>query len=429
MNRGPPGGLRLFSSSVIRNLSRSEEIFAETECFVGLGAHLQGPIDADALSAAFDALLEAHPVLGGHLEQGADGRHQIAVDDLLHRGIEVVEIDDPGAEGPPVHLDQSESLIHLRLTVCGGNAQPTLYVHHGIADGHHEFRLVEEMFSYYTDLVCTGRTGPVTVRSAPEPLEAVLAQRGIHKQQRSGLERFMPAVFAYDLPPSRRAASNVKPASPMRVPMAACQMSERETQDLIAFGRAHRIGLNGVLSGVLLLAEWRLRGRTNIPVPYVYPVDLRYILSPPLSATACTNPLGVGTYLAEIDHSTDVVGLARDIVETFRADVAEGVVQQSLLHYSPQYVGNLPGLPDIVMLTDGGMVPPIPMPPGLEVTATHDELFFAVDAGIDMYLSNVFAGQLVVEYHTHAPAPENTIAEIHSLLRTIAEQQAATGVN
>jgi hypothetical protein len=137
----------------------------------------------------------------------------------------------------------------------------------------------------------------------------------------------------------------------------------------------------------------------------------------------------VATYLAEIDHNTDVVSLARDIVDTFRADVADGVVQQSLLHYSPQYVGNLPGLPDIVMLTDGGMVPPVRTPPGLELTATHDELFFAVDAGIDMYLSNVFAGKLVVEYHTHAPVPETLIEEIHSLLRSIAEQHAATGVS
>jgi phenolphthiocerol/phthiocerol/phthiodiolone dimycocerosyl transferase len=418
----------MFTSSVIRKLSRSEEIFAETECFVGLGAHLQGPVDADALSDAFDALLEAHPVLGGHLERSPDGRHEIAVDDLLHPGIEVIQNDDP-AEVPPVHLDQSESLIHMRLTLSGEDAQPTLYVHHGIADGHHEFRLVEEMFSYYTDLVCNGRIGPVTVQPAPEPLEAVLAQRGIQKQQRSGLERFMPAVFAYDLPPSRRAASDVKPASPVRVPMAACQLSERETQDLIAFGRANKVGLNGLLSGVLLLAEWQLRGKTNIPLPYVYPVDLRYVLSPPLSATACTNPLGIATYLAEIDHNTDVISLARDIVETFRTDVAEGVVQQSLLHYSPQYVGNLPGLPDIVMLTDGGMVPALRTPPGVELTAAHDELFFAVSAGIDMYLSKVFAGHLMIEYHTHAPAPEKLIEEIHSLLRSIAEQHAATGVN
>ena len=67
----------MFPSSVIRKLARSEEMFAETHNFVGLGAHVKGPIDIDALSAAFDALLEAHPVLGGHLERGPDGRHQI----------------------------------------------------------------------------------------------------------------------------------------------------------------------------------------------------------------------------------------------------------------------------------------------------------------------------------------------------------------
>ena len=419
----------MFSSSVIRNLSRSEEIFAETESFVGLGADVKGPIDADALSAAFDALLEAHPVLGGHLERGPDGRHQFAVDDLLHPGIEVVELDDPAAESPPVRLNQSESLIQLRLIMRGREAQLTLYVHHSLADGHHEFSLVEEMFSYYTDLVCTGSIPPVSVQPAPDPLEVVLAQRGIEKQKRSGLERFMPAIFAYDLPPSRRTAADVKPGLPVRVPMAKCQMSERETQDLIAFSHAHRLNFNGLLSAVVLMAEWQLRGRTNIPVPYLYPVDLRYVLSPPLSATACTNPLGLATYLAEIDHDTDVVSLGRDIVETFRADLSDGVIQQSLLHFSPQYVGNPPGLPDFVMMTDSGMVPPVRTPPGVELTATHDELFFAVNAGIDMYLSKIFAGQLVIEYHTHAPAPEKSTEAIHSLLCTVAEQHAATGIS
>ncbi|MGH3563645.1 MAG: phthiocerol/phthiodiolone dimycocerosyl transferase family protein [Mycobacterium sp.] len=418
----------MFSSSVIRKLSRSEEIFAETSNFVGLGAHVRGSIDVDALSAAFDALLEAHPVLGGHLERSPDGRYQIAVDDLLHPGIDVVELDGPAAESPPVHLNQSESLIHLQLPMGGGEAQPTLYVHHSLADGNHQFSLVEEMFSYYTDLVCTGKIRSVTVQPAPDPLEVVLAERGIQKQRRSGLERFMPAVFAYDLPPSRRTATDVKPASPMRVPRAECQMSERETRDLIAFSRAHRIGLNGLLSAVVLLAEWQLRGKTNIPLPYVYPVNLRYVLSPPVSATACTNPVGVATYLAEVDHNSTVVSLARDIVETFRADLSEGVVQQSLLHFSPQYVGNLAGLPDVVMLTDNGVVPPIRTPPDVELTASRGQLFFAVNAGIDMYVSMVFADRLVVEYHTHAPAPEKSIDAIHSLLCAVAEQHAATGV-
>lgn len=420
----------MFSSSVIRKLSRSEEMFAETHSFVGLGAQVSGPIDVDALSAAFEALLEAHPVLGGHLERDLDGRHQIVVDDLAHPGIEVVRMDAPTAESPPVRLDQGEALIHLRLTMRGDDVGLTLYIHHGLADGHHEFSLVEEMFSYYTDVVCTGEIGPVTVQPAPDPLEAVLADRDIRKQQRSGLERFVPAMFVYDaLPPSRRAATDVKPTSPLRVPVARCHLSECETAQLIAFGRANRLGLNGLLAAIVLLAEWELRGKTNIPVPYIYPVDLRYVLSPPVSATACTNPVGVATYLAEIDHNTTVLDLAHGIVETFRADLSAGVIQQSLLHFSPQYVGNPPGLPDVVMLTDNGPVPPVRTPPGMELTATYGELFFAVSAGIDMYVSKIFAGQLVVEYHTHAPSPEKSIQAIHALLRSVAEQQTAAGVS
>lgn len=403
-------------------------MFAETQSFVGLGAVLRGPIDAEALADAFDALLEAHPVLGGHLECDADGRHHLAVDDLEHPGIEVIELDGPDAEGPPIHLDQSESLVQLRLTMRGDEAQPTLYVHHSLADGHHEFSLIEELFSYYTDLVCNGSLGQITVEPTPEPLEAVLAERGIVKQQRSGLERFWPALFAYDLPPSRRSETDVKTASPMPVPKASCRLGEDETHALIKFGRAHRLGLNGLISAVVLMAEWRLRGRMNIPVPYIYPVDLRYFLTPPVSATGCTNPMGVGTYMAEIDHDTGVVDLARDIADTFRADLSEGVVQQSLLHFSPQYVGNPPGLPDIVMLTDNGPVPPMRTPPGVELTATRGELFFAVTSGIDMYMSKIFAGQLMVEYYTHAPEPEKNTREIHSLLSGIAEQHATSGI-
>ena len=59
-----------------------------------------------------------------------------------------------------------------------------------------------------------------------------------------------------------------------------------------------------MISAVLLLAEWQLRGTPNIPVPYIYTVGLRYFLSPPVSATGCTNPVGSATYLAEIDHKT-----------------------------------------------------------------------------------------------------------------------------
>jgi phenolphthiocerol/phthiocerol/phthiodiolone dimycocerosyl transferase len=419
----------VFPSSVIRKLANSEEMLAETHNFVGLGAHVKGPIDIDALSAAYDALLEAHPVLTARLERDADGRHQIVADDLLPAGVDVVTLDGPAAEPPPLRFDQSESLAHLRVAIRDGQAQPTLYVHHSLADGHHMYSLIEELLSYYTDLVCTGSIRPVSIQPAPEPIETVLAKRGIHKQKRSGVERFMPAMFAYDLPPSRRADTGVKPASPVRVPMVSCQLSERHTESIVALCRARGLGLTALLSAVVLSAEWKLRGTPNIPVPLIYTVDLRYFLSPPVSATGCTNPVGLATYLAEIDRTTSVVGLARDIAETFRADLSDGVIQQSRLHFSPQYVGNAPGLPDVVLLSDNGLVPPMRTPPDVELTSTHGELFFAVSAGIEIYFTQIFAGRLTVEYHSHGPAPERSIEAIRSLLCTIADQHAATGVN
>ncbi len=419
----------MFPSSVIRTLANSEEMLAETHNFVGLAAHLKGPVDIDALATAYDALLEAHPVLTAHLERGQDGRHQIVTDDFLPPELQVVELDDPAAQSPPLHLDQSEALVHLRVTIRDGQAHPTLYVHHSLADGHHMFSLIEELLSYYTDLVSTGSIRAVTVQPAPEPIEAVLAERGIHKQKRSGIERFMPAMFAYDLPPSRRAAMGDKPPHPVRVPMESCRLSERHTDSIVALCRTNGFGLTAMLSAVVLLAEWQLRGTPNIPVPFIYTVDLRYFLTPPVSATGCTNPVGLATYLAEIDRKTSVVDLARDIAETFRSDLSDGVIQQSRLHFSPQYVGNAPGLPDVVLLSDDGLVPPVRTPPDLEVISTHGELYFAVSAGIEIYITQIFGGHLNVEYHSHGPAPERTIETIRSLLCAIAEQHAATEVS
>lgn len=398
-------------------------MFAETQNFVGLGAHLDGPIDIDALSEAFDLLLQAHPVLGGHLEKGPDGRYEIVLDDLLHPGIEVIELDGDAA-APEPFFDQSELLVALRVIVRDGQAQPTLYIHHSLADGHHQFSLVEELFSTYTDLVTGGTPKQVIVHPAPDPMEKVLADRGVEKKGRSGLERMLGAMFAYELPPSRRAASESNPALPQRVPMVSCTLSAKETERIIAFCRANKLGLNSLLSAVVLMAEWKVRGTPNIPVPYVYPVDLRYLLSPPVSATGCTNPVGIATYLAEIQSDTDIVDLARDINDTFKKDIAEGVIQQSFLHFSPQYVGNPPGLPDVVMFTDNGIVPPMPTPPGVSFTGSHGELYFAVGAGIEIYTSKIFAERLMIEYHSHGPEPETRVAAIESLLREVAARSA-----
>ncbi|HET7074736.1 MAG TPA: acyltransferase, partial [Mycobacterium sp.] len=133
----------MFPGTVIRKLAGSEEVFAHNETFFALGVDMTGPVDISAMSEAFDALLQAHPIFAGCLAPSADGRHQIVADDLLHPGIWLVG--SSGSSTAAMQLDQNQSLLNLRLKVDGERSELTLYAHHALADAHHVFGLLEEL--------------------------------------------------------------------------------------------------------------------------------------------------------------------------------------------------------------------------------------------------------------------------------------------
>jgi hypothetical protein len=371
-------------------------------------------VDVGAMSQAFDMLLQTHPAHAGHLDQpGADGRHQIMVDDYEHQGMWLEKLGEPTVQRLP---DQSEALLNLRLRTGTDHSELTLYTHHALADAHHQFALLEKLFGWYTDIVSGVGVGPVATEPIPESLEAVLSDRGIERLQRFGLERYLPAMFAYELPPSNRNAGAAGPRS-TRVPSATCRLSRQETRDLLDVCADRRVSLNAMVAAAILMAEWTIRDTPHLPIPYMYPVDLRFFLTPPVGATQATNPVGMAMYLAEITPKTELLDLARDIVEAFRADLADGVIQQSFLHFGSQYEGNPPGLPDVVMTTDGGELPPLRTPPDLTVEQYDVEVRFAsASAGVDMYTASTYDGRLVIGYHSHGPAPDRHVREIHDLL-------------
>jgi hypothetical protein len=368
------------------------------------------------MSVAFDALLESHPTLAGHLEKGSDGRHHIVTDDLLHPGIWVGSPESSGTD-----LDPSVSLANLFVKPVDGRTEVTLYVHHSLADGHHQAALLFELFSRYTNVVSTGSAGRVSFEPAPQSLETVLEQRGIPKNQRSGLERFMPAMFAYELPPPRRTEQIGNPTKPVPAPTVRGRLTKDETTAVVDFGRAHRLFLNPLVSAAVLLAEWRLRGTPEIPIPYVYVVDLRMLVDPPVSAMEATDPLGMATYLAHINSDTTVVELARDIAENLAKDVSDGVVQTSMLHFKPQYDEGPRGLPDVVSSTNLGRTPPLPTPPDLHVDDWRTTIFRASRI-VDMYTVGVFGEHLAVEHHTYAAAPQRSVDLVLEILRDSARE-------
>ncbi|OIN77962.1 phthiocerol/phthiodiolone dimycocerosyl transferase [Mycobacterium malmoense] len=406
----------MFPGSVIRKLARSEEVFAVNETYFAFTVHVDGPVDIDAMSDAFDALLQRYPIFAGRLEKADDGRYQIVAEDFLHPGIWVVDEGSGASKTDAVRLDQRQALLNLRLTIAGGRTEVTLYTHHSLADAHHAFTLLEELFSLYTNVVTTGDPGPVTPQPAPESLELLLEQRGVTKQQRSGLERFFPVMFAYDLPTAEMPPMASNSGSIQPIPVTRIRLTEQETSDLVEFGLANRLSLNSVVAAAILLAEWQLRNTPHVPVPYIYPVDLRYLLSPPVSTTGSTLPVGVATYLAEIGPETDLVDLARGIVDAFRADLSDGVIQQSPLHFNLQYQGTPRGLPPIVLCTDTGSIPALRTPPGVQADDFESELHFPTRAPVDLYSCGTFANRLFLEHHAHLPGREKSLEAIHSLL-------------
>ena len=129
----------MFGATPIRYLSPSEEFYAQAENFIGLTLTLRGALDVGAMSEAFDTLLRVHPAHAGHLERDADGRHQIMVDDYEHEGIWLQKPgDEPGGRLP----SQTEALLNLRIRLGEDRSTLTLYTHHALADGHHQFALI-----------------------------------------------------------------------------------------------------------------------------------------------------------------------------------------------------------------------------------------------------------------------------------------------
>lgn len=411
----------MFPGSVIRKLAHSEKAYAQYEVFTAITVQLRGVLDVDAMSEAFDALVEAHPILASHIEQSSDGSWQLVADDLLHSGIWIVDGNNgtPSGNTAGIRLDQSLALFNLRLTLGDGASDLTMYFHHSLADGHHGLALLDELFSRYTDVVINGDPGSVIPHPAPLSMEAMLQQRHVKRLGLTGVERFMPVMFAYDLPASVKPTLVATRGAPQAVPVARVRFTKQETADLAEFCRENRVSVNTVVAAAILMTEWRLRKTPHIPIPYVYPVNLRYFLNPPVNPTDATNLVGVATYLAEIGPDTDILDLATDIGATFRADLADGVIQQSALNFGVAFEGTPPGLPPLVFCTDVSSISAVRFPEGIELENFAGQFHCSITVPLDFYGCGLSGERLVIENHGHAPSPKEPLEAIHSILCSI----------
>lgn len=355
---------------VVRVLDPSEQRFVRHATFTGRSVTVLGELDAAGLGAAFAALQRRFPILVCRIVEDAEENGiLLRPGDIEAVGAWVSFGDPDEVRVPAESMDPGDQLAYLDVVLAEEDrARVTLFVHHSVADAGHCVELFARLWSYYTDYVETGKiavqadsaTGGVT-GEYPVSLEALLAQRDIRRARRSGLEPVTrPLVAADSVSGSER--SEAAPASLARP--ARIQLDTVATARVLDLARAHAVSVNGLVTAAVLRAYADLSGADSVSC--VYPVDLRRRLDPPVEAVAGTNLSGLAAFRADAADTENLVVLARRIGTSLHDDLAEGVIEQSVLHF-PDFFGphRIHSTAGHIALTNTGTVPTFRAPAGV----------------------------------------------------------------
>ncbi|MEV4156575.1 acyltransferase [Nocardia salmonicida] len=360
---------------VVRVLDPSEQRFVRHATFTGRSVTVLGELDAAGLGAAFAALQRRFPILVCRIVEDAEENGiLLRPGDIEAVGAWVSFGDPDEVRVPAESMDPGAQLAYLDVVLAEEDrARVTLFVHHSVADAGHCVELLARLWGYYTDYVETGKIAveadPATAvaesatgaREYPASLEALLAQRDIRRARRSGLEPVTrPLVVADSVSEVER--SEAAPASLARP--ARIQLDTVATARVLDLARAHAVSVNGLVTAAVLRAYADLSGADSVSC--VYPVDLRRRLDPPVAAVAGTNLSGLAAFRADAADTEDLVVLARRIGTRLHNDLAEGVIEQSVLHF-PDFFGphRIHSTAGHIALTNTGTVPTFRAPDGV----------------------------------------------------------------
>ncbi|MFC9895284.1 acyltransferase [Nocardia sp. NPDC127579] len=348
----------------VRVLAPSEQRFVRHGTYTGRSVLVAGELDIDALCTAFAALRRAYPVLACRIGADADGVGYLLRPGAASTGAWIRTGSIEQVRLPEHTVDPGVQLAYLDVVAGAGGVRVTLYAHHSVADAGHCVQLLIRLWEFYTDRVSPEAVEP---QDLPCSLEDIAAERGIVRGAVSGLEELTVA-----LPPD----AGVPPLDPVTPAPPRIASPQRVVFDIATTARivelGHRPGMsvNGLVTAALLRAyASETEPDTAVSVRCLYPVDLRARFDPAVPRAAGTNMGGLTAFAADTDLADDGSALAHQISARLHHQLAEGTVQQSVLHF-PDYYGahRIHGLASHVALTNTGRIPDFRMPPELRLT-------------------------------------------------------------
>ncbi|MCS3781638.1 phthiocerol/phthiodiolone dimycocerosyl transferase family protein [Tsukamurella ocularis] len=298
-------------TTTLRPLASSEIGFVgphPTTCAFELT--VRGPLDSDALTDALAALRAEYPALDAAVAPAGDGYAFVAPAGGATR--------TDGPEAPLV--DPATALARLHVTSFDDRHRVALAVNHALADGTHLYALLRRLWSHYTALVRTGATDIGAPQPFPGSAQRVLADLDVPKVS-TGRARLDGARWYGSAPVlGPRGDDAVLPET------ISLRFSPETTAGLLA--AAEGIGLNALISGILLTAERAgFLGEdpaAPIRVGAMTLVDLRRRVRPLLDATEVTNFVGASYAAPELTSASDPAAVGDALARTVRRDVRGG---------------------------------------------------------------------------------------------------------
>ncbi|MET8778460.1 hypothetical protein ABZV58_25945 [Nocardia sp. NPDC004654] len=389
------------TASVIRPLAPSEQMFAFGEVFVGYSTRVSGRLDLSALSTAFDAVVRAYPILGARLEATGTGGHVLVASPGAAPEISVVD-GDPEQLLAGAKFDQSVAVGALCVVRDGDTASVTLVIHHSVADAYHSLAILGDLWSFYR-AAAEGRPLVAEVHPYPDPVEVLLAARGIEKFPTPAAAAPAPQSAAI---PAAPAPDDIAPGYPMPQ-TTRCRLSEEATARLVDLGHREQVTMHGLVSAAILLMEAEVRALPLTELMYLYSVDLRARVSPPIGLTDGTDVLGFANYVPSAEAGTTLIGLARGVCDTLRGAVASGFVQQTPLQIPDVAAAGPPKIPGMVVATNWGRVPQLPSQKDLRIDDFRSIFIAKPDRtgrrpAANTCVISTYDGRLSIEIH-HQP--------------------------
>ncbi|QIS02694.1 hypothetical protein F5X71_10500 [Nocardia brasiliensis] len=369
-------------------LGRIDHGFVPRKLTVSYVTVCVGAVDIALLRRAFGLLCRKYPMLCGTIEVAGDVCSLRVPED----GCAATAFVEGGVGDWLAPLDPACGLAELTIVRRGVRTEVVLRVSHAINDATMGFALLEHFWRTVTAL-STGGPHPDPTVIHPHSLEAAFRARSMR----------LPELAMAAMGPAHSVAASDTGVDAVFAPRPEQRitLSQGDTGALLARARASGTTLHALLSAAIVGAERAMSAETvggtaALPMIMFHLADLRAQLRPPASPDEITNALGFAPTVTACERTCDLSVLAKQVKAQIVAGVADGTALAVMLAAATAAAQGRPRTGAGNFITNWGVVPELPVPPGIEVV---DFRGFATSESVGWigYFVSTFAGRLSIE--------------------------------